>query len=589
MAAEEYTLQIFKLEVRTAATHSPERPKTNHRDLQDESEPTHQLPIAIVTDCQVYKLATRKQDPPLPTLAVTFTDKERKRRSSRAASIISGAKESSTTTWFFRPATDEPQISLHKWARFIQSKIKTAATPESPASPIFSNPFSPRPRETSDYFKASGTLPLEHRTLNHKSSTATYSTATTATGDGTLTFNSATPSLRSKRSDISSPASVQQMPYSIPNQHYTTVLPTDLPSPIASVPEHSVGFGEGWTSAHGRTSALSSPIRGRGSVSSQLAFTPGREPSALVIPRETILDMAFQMKCIPGYEQQIPGEDKLSSLARFDALMRGVEERRQKVVDSKSPAAPLGHSAFEADDSSSNSSESLEDSDETESERDEFQALEPRSRADNPAIDATARRALDFITNRHDQTALTPNAASRARPSISRTPLSFHADDHAPTSQKPPLRPHTSHSRSRPGAGQRASSTSQLLSPTSPPVKAPTTLVAPGEAQLRLTNDQRQSSNGIKRLSFTEFTKKLSSTSSLLLSQSHTTGVNAGNTNTNTNTNTNNTSINEGEAQVAGLRTSVAAQRRLPPRPPRDDHDVRCSWRSVIDSQGGFV
>jgi hypothetical protein len=47
-------------------------------------------------------------------------------------------------------------------------------------------------------------------------------------------------------------------------------------------------------------------------------------------PRETILDRAFQMRCIPGSDREVPGEEKLSSLARFDALMREADEKRKK-------------------------------------------------------------------------------------------------------------------------------------------------------------------------------------------------------------------------------------------------------------------
>lgn len=58
-------------------------------------------------------------------------------------------------------------------------------------------------------------------------------------------------------------------------------------------------------------------------------FSPALESGSPPFPRETILDRAFQLRYIPGSDQQIPGEEKLSSLARFEALMQQADEQRK--------------------------------------------------------------------------------------------------------------------------------------------------------------------------------------------------------------------------------------------------------------------
>ena len=130
----------------------------------------------------------RKQGPVLPTLVITISDKDKKRRSSRAAGLIS-TKESTTTTLYFRTPTDDHHCSLHEWRQFILSrKLPTSPeSPTSPASPTFTNPFSSarcRDERILSAYKAA------HRDTDMPAS-----------------HNSESTSLRSKRSDVSSPTS----------------------------------------------------------------------------------------------------------------------------------------------------------------------------------------------------------------------------------------------------------------------------------------------------------------------------------------------------------------------------------------------
>ncbi|KAJ4249512.1 hypothetical protein NW762_012369 [Fusarium torreyae] len=423
---------------------------------KEDTEPIQQWPVNSITDCQVQQITHRKQGPVLPTLVISIADKEKKRRSSRAAGLISSSKEASATTLWFRTPSDDHHLSLHEWARNILSRKSPMSpmSPESPMSPQFSNPFSnpfaSMSRDPSDYFSrpTSGNRSgrSDPRSLQHKSSATTQSTATR---DRPLTFSSESPSLRSKRSDVSSPSSnnfpIQQMNFPIPGQHYTTVLPTDLPSPVNTTGDYQGEFIEGWTSAQGRSSTMSSPIRARSSIGSQpphpsmVAIDSSSPPG----PRETILDRAFQMRCIPGSEREVPGEEKLSSLARFDALMREADDKRKQREEAERVQQMAMRSAFEASDSSSQD----EDSDSDDLDEDAYGGVPDRR---GPAlIPPTAQRALQFIADRRDPAPLSPSGRS----SVSRTTM---------LQQSPPIRPHTAHAKSRPSPTQRTNSTPQL-------------------------------------------------------------------------------------------------------------------------------
>lgn len=456
-------------------------------------------------------VARRKHEPFLPTLVVIIRDKERKRRSSRAGSFISPAsKEHSIFSLWFRTPPEDDQVSLQEWARFILSRKEMMSPEASPITPTSSTQnFSPRQRDTSDYFPrpGSGSNAIT-RGLHHKSSTATYSTSAK---DRPITFGSHSPSLRSKRSDISSPSSnypTQQAAYPIPGQHYTTVLPTDLPSPVNTTGEFQGEQVEGWTAAPRRGSAVSSPRRGHESISSNAQQPGAVDSSSPAGPRETILDRAFQMRYLQRGDRGAPGEDRLSSVARFDALMREADERRRgKEAAIKSEQSAL-RSAFEADDSSE-SDHANDDTDTDDGDFSDKQALSP------PLIPPSAHRALQYLTGRPEPS----HNGSPSRPGITRSPLSFHADS-STLNQEPPVRPHTAHgkSKSRRDMSHRAQSTQYL--PTVPSAGMPT-----GSGKSEDDKTPRQSGTSTKRLSFTEFTRRLSSTSSLLLVQTNASGA----------------------------------------------------------------
>jgi hypothetical protein len=532
---------------------------------RDDVEPVQQWALSGVTDCSVQMLAKRKQGPVLPTLVVTMAEKEKKRRSSRAGSLIPAGRDSAVTVlWFRTPPDDHQSSSLQEWARFIQYKRSMMGDENSPITPTSAVNFSPRSKDASDYFPRPGSGPAD-QTLQHKSSTTTYSTAPR---ERPVTYSSHSPSLRSRRSDISSPSSTaatQTSNYPIPGQHYTTVLPTDLPSPINTTGDYHTDRVDGWVTTKARSSTLSSPIRPRESLVARTQHPGLVDSSSPPGPRETHLDRAFQMRYMSAAARKAPGEEKLSSVARFDALMREADEKRKQKEAAERAEQSAIRSAFEDDDSSEPDNSS--DTDDTDSDVGHMS-----SKDDNgDMIPHSAQRALHYIASRPGQT----------RPSINRNNLSFHAHS-ATTSltREPPARPHTAHEKNRRDIAQRAQSTHYLPSLPSAELAAAAGKI-PEDGAIRTSGEPAPSNSSNKRLSFTEFTKRLSSTSSLLLVQTNASG----------NSSQRNSEIEYTTAPRTSLRPPGPGPAPRDRDRLRDEKEKRCSWRggvSVAGGEGGF-
>ncbi|KAL2760469.1 hypothetical protein ACRALDRAFT_2031517 [Sodiomyces alcalophilus JCM 7366] len=444
-SADDYVISIFK--------------------SKDDWDPTHQYPVSSVVDCQVQVVAHRKQGPVLPTLIVTFSDKERKRRSSRAAGLIAN-KESTTSTLWFRTPPDDHHISLHDWARYILSR-KLPLSPDSPASPSFSNPFAARGPPNNDYH------PRPSSGNNNPSRSAFFHKTPTHGGrERPVTFSSESPSLRSRRSDISSPSSVtnpSQPGFVMPDlNQYTTVLPSDIPSPVTSTGEYHQGeLIEGWTSAQGRSSIISSPARVRGSISSQQPTASAADSSSPPAPRETILDRAFHLRYIPGSEHEIPGEDKLSSLARFDALMREADQKRRQQKQAERAAT---QSAWDLDDESSDDEKDKGDGDDDDDDDDSDNFAHEADENRQTLIPPKAQRALDFLVGRHEPESSLSHPSAHHHPSAAgHHQAGFHVPLQAPS------RPHTAHSKVRPSVNHRTHSQPYLMPRERPDATAPST------------------------------------------------------------------------------------------------------------------
>lgn len=523
------------------------------------------------------------------------TDKLKKRRSSRTVGLTTTRETAPSMLWFRLPPGDQ-ECSLQDWARIIQPFIqfnmpdRPPLSPITPVSPTFVNPFGPRSREPVDLWQghSSGSANIR-AVLQHKSSNQTH-----LSRDRPKALSEST-SLRSKRSDISSHASSMN-PSHIGYQNHMGLHTTDLPSPATTIGEYQGEFIEGWTSAQGRSSTVSSPVRGRDSISSQPAISAQAlvEINSPSIPRETILDRAFQLRCIPGSEREVPGEEKLSSLARFDALMREADGRRKKreAEEAKLKAANEEvKSTWEVDESDSDDRE-VENGDSRNDEEEEDSGDEPAGEYDqdfdnHQMMPTTTQRALDYITGRRE-----------SKSQDKRSTLSYNRETlmtlNSGSSQ---LRPQTGYSRNRPAIAQRTHSQPHLVGLNRPPstlgMSSPLAGKIPEDGTLATattsvhwsTTEKRQSSSSVKRLSFTEFTKRLSSTSSLLLVQ------------TNASSNSAASSRNsEVDLQQHAARNGLGT-RGAPPSPAaahgeRDSVDKRCGWRGsvgVFGAEGGFL
>ncbi|KAM0446147.1 hypothetical protein ACHAPV_006438 [Trichoderma viride] len=539
---------------------------------KEDAEPSYQWPTSCVLDCQVQMVAYRKQGPIQPTLVVTISDKERKRRSSRSVGLMA-SKEAGTNTLWFRTPQDDHHNSLHEWAQFILDKKNPTASDGS-STPVFSSPFSPRSRET-EYFPRpdSGNQAgrPDPRQLQHKSSSATYSTGPR---ERPATFSSDSPSLRSKRSDISSPSSVSQHPiqksFAAPGQIYTGPMHNDAGLPSIRDSIYQGELIEGWTAAQGRSSTLSSPTRGPETLGSPMEASMGFDVSAPPAPGETILDRAFQLGHIPWADTSVPGQENFTSIARFDALMREVDDKRkQREAAQRLERAAVRNTYNPQAGQHLNFNEEF-DSDDNAHSADEQEGDYDRS----PIISPSAQRALAFIADRRGES---PRERGSRRPTISRAHLSFHVDTmaSASTSQSPPSRPHTAHAKSRLNPTQRTQSTPHLN-----PISAGK--VTDDNASRSGDSEHRRSGASSKRLSFSEFTRRLSSTSSLLVVQTNSSG------------DSRRGSVGTEPLPSSVRRPNMSHRDTVPP--PRSQEwqtqDRRCPWRNSVvgvGPEGGFL
>lgn len=517
-------------------------------------------------------VAYRKQGPIQPTLIVTISDKERKRRSSRSVGLMA-SKEAGTSSLWFRTPQDDHHNSLHEWAQFILDKKNPTASDGS-STPVFSSPFSPRSRET-EYFPRpdSGNQASrpDPRPLQHKSSGATYSTGPR---ERPATFSSDSPSLRSKRSDISSPSSVSQHPiqksFAAPGQIYTGPMHNDAGLPSIRDSIYQGELIEGWTAAQGRSSTLSSPTRGHESLGSPMEASMSFDVSAPPAPGETILDRAFQLGHIPWAETSVPGQENFNSIARFDALMREVDDKRKQRESTQRLERAAVRNTYNPEVGAHLDYNEELDSDDNAHSADEQESGYDRS----PIISPSAQRALAFIADRRGEP---PRERGSRRPTISRTHLSFHVDTmaSASTSQSPPSRPHTAHAKSRLNPTQRTQSTPHL-NPIS------TGRVADDNASRSGDSENRRSGASSKRLSFSEFTRRLSSTSSLLVVQTNSSG------------DSRRGSVGAEPLPSSVRRPNMSHRDTVPP--PRSQEwqtqDRRCPWRNSVvgvGPEGGFL
>ncbi|TVY12965.1 hypothetical protein LARI1_G009505 [Lachnellula arida] len=519
-----------------------------------------QHPITSFKSCEIRNIQHRKQGPSLPTLMIEFkpdptSEKQRKRRSSRTGGLTS-SKDPWANILLFRTIQEE-RYNIYDWQAAVKPNLTPDAPDDSPLTPSspsfsFTNPFSPR--ETKSQTGSTTGRTDYQRTASGQNNMNSYPHAQRSA------MISPSPSLRSRRSDLSSQASSLHPPMGFTHsqiQNYNPTLPSDLPSP-ASTTGYDSQFIEGWTSAQGRSSALSSHTRGSNSIASAVAPTASIIGSTPPGPRETILDRAFQMRYIPGSDRaQDREEEKISSIARFEALMRESDERKKQRTKEESAGTK---SKWDLDEEPEESDDELDEDDET-------KGLEMPS--NDIEMPTPAQRALDYISGR--RTPIQPSSrpispAPRSPPIPFLNPQAMSAF-HGP--------PHSSAGGLRPRAGTTSSrnNTSRPSSLALPPrsvsnITIPTLKEANSSGSNLKTSssdkEKRRSSNSVKRLSFQEFAKRLSSTSSLLLVQ---------------------TNASSSSGRDGSRRTSSEYGVDNEEKSDKDGHDKRCGWRG----EGGFL
>jgi hypothetical protein len=531
--------------------------------------------------CEIRHVQHRKQSPSLPTLMLEFKpdapiERARKRRSSRAGGLSS--KDPWASMLLFRTVAEE-RYNIYDW----QITLKPQLVPDSPeslmedfqnnlfpmTSPIFggfSNPFAAREARTPTSATRPSFLSRGSSQSTHEY-TSTYPHAPRTETRPSAAMMSPSPSLRSRRSDVSSQSS-SMIPLGFTSNHpQNNYAMGDLPSPASTIPSgFETQFIEGWTSAQGRSSTLSSHTRGSNSIASAVAAAApiGATPPG---PRETILDRAFQMRCIPGSEKALEKEEeKISSIARFEALMKEADERkRQKSVTSIQDG---GTSSWDLDEESEYSSHDEVDEDE------DTDALDMWDH--DFSVPTPAQRALDYISGRP-----APAPISRPLSPMSRSPpipflntqamSAFHGI--APGVSSNGLRPRTGTSLS-----QRDIRPVSLALPSRSMSAAAISSLIPSNNNLK-TGDleardiRRRSSTSVKRLSFTEFAKRLSSTSSLLLVQTNTSSHSGKDNSRRTSSEFGPDDATLGRQNSVNMRSS--------------EQEKRCGWRGSVGAFGG--
>lgn len=561
-----------------------------------------QHPISSFQSLEIRSLQYRKQGPTLPTLVINLKpdaeyEKQRKRRSSRTGGLTS-SKDPYANQLLFRTIPEE-RFNIYDWQIAIQPLLTSneyddALSPISPPFTSFTNPFASNPFNSRDT-QSSSSLNQKPEFKRRPSNQTTTSSNHAPKVDRPSALISPSPSLRSRRSDLSSQASLQP-PMGHTSSHpqgFTPGLPPDLPSP-ASTSGYDTQFIEGWTSAQGRSSALSSHTRASNSIAS--VASPNISATAIASsppgPRETILDRAFMMKYIPGSERvHDKDEENISSIARFEALMREVDKRKEL------------RNARQTSISQNRHGRGLRDESEESEMGDEERLVEDIDIADGLELDeeevvipTPAQRALDYISGRR---APLPSSPSREYPvsSSSRSPPIPFLNQQAMSAlqgngpAEGGLRPPTGKRRTRPHSISAATMPSLLSMNNSTGG-----MLAVQESEPK-GKEKRRSSTSIKRLSFTEFTKRLSSTSSLLLVQTNASSSSGSHNSKRESSEIGYGSFDGDEVMKGGLRNSSGMAMGIrggagPSGNDREMRDKRCGWRGsvgVFGGEGGFL
>lgn len=290
------------------------------------------------------------------------------------------------------------------------------------------------------------------------------------------------------------------------------------------------------------------------------------------------------MKYIPGSERlQDKDEDKISSIARFEALMREVDERKRQ----KSTASTPGGGDWGLD-------EELEESSGDELEEEDDDDADELDISDQDfSIPTPSQRALDYISGRRTplktSRPLSPEARSPPIPFLnSQARSAFHNSSFSGGGLRPRAGTSSSQRDSRPSSmvlpiRSVSAATVPSLNGLSSNSKNGNLKTGDGDAK----DLKRSSSASVKRLSFTEFAKRLSSTSSLLLVQ-----TNASSSSGKDGSRRASSDYGADEEHNAGPNFASSRGTSASNSVEADAKDKRCGWRGsvgVFGSEGGFL
>lgn len=255
------------------------------------------------------------------------------------------------------------------------------------------------------------------------------------------------------------------------------------------------------------------------------------------------------MRCIPGSDKvQNNDEEKISSIARFEALMQEVDERKQARAAANQTLKKT--QGWELDEESEESSE-----DDLIDEEDDSALADGELN-----MPTTAQRALDYISGRgiHSSSGERPLSPAPPVSLANRHAMSVFLRQSTDTSIQKSKRPNSL------ALPSRSISTNAI----------PTQSSSGGSPRAGMdAASKRRSSTSVKRLSFQEFAKRLSSTSSLLLVQTNASSASSGR--------------DESEYGFEEDRTVLRSANIM----SAAEREKRCgAWRgSMMGAEGGFV
>ncbi|KAI9885481.1 MAG: hypothetical protein M1823_002710 [Watsoniomyces obsoletus] len=446
-------------------------------------DPLTSYPLSSILSCSIQDYAYRKTSSAQPTLIVTVHHGEpKKTKHARRLSQTGSLTKSQLSTLLFRTVPSAP-YSIQDWHQTLQEHLQAS---------------------------------LKSSRLDSSNNLSTSDSKNSRPSSSTMR-----PGLPQSQASYTSRASSHPgSALSIRTTH------TAVSSPKSNSPQNPTQPGiDSSSSPHSERFHSASPLR---PVSPAAAGggggpSPSPPPPAPTVSRETILDRAFKMNCIPGATPPPAGETPMNSIARFEALMQDIEarrayERRPSAIDERGESDEHSYSQYQHHHRHHHSHQ-------------------------GDLIPASAQRALEYIASGQSGNG-NGNNSSPARSGRQQSQQSQPPQQQSHQQQLPP-----SNRRSRPASLALPSNASSIRSPTLENINYTTQLdrrrssvgTTPSTSSINTafavsgggggggggsgnnTTTTTATANHNKRLSLADFTRRLSSSSSVILARATTT------------------------------------------------------------------